>query len=255
MHQMFDTSHAFVVDFYRYAIFEESKRMDNHFSDAPTIPMPAVRPPRGRRRPWLIALVIIGVLLVVSIGAGILGNVMGLPLHPAGKTRQTQTSSAASATQTGQITNAATPSGNPTQSPSPSTRTTPEPASSSTANPVFPNITHGRPHLGGPFSDFVGKYGTPGNQGDGSSENFWTGSDQSIDINVTRNDQGTVTQLDILGSSSWNEQQTQNYCAQFLPDGAVQTSANGNQITYRSSAGKVVLNLQTPSCSFSFARG
>lgn len=228
--------------------------MDNHFSDTPTMPMPVARPFRKRRRSWLIALLIVGTLLVIGIGASILGNIFGLPLLPGSKARQIQATGTVTATQTGQLTNAATPAGSPTQGTSPSAHTTPAPVSTPTPNLALPSVTHGRPHLGGPFSDFVGKYGTPGNQGDGSSQNFWTGSDQSIDINVTRNEQGKVTQLNILGSTSWDAQQTQNYCTQFLPDGAVQASASGNQIQYHSSAGQVMLNLQAPSCSLSFAK-
>ena len=218
----------------------------------PTTPMPVARPPRRRHRPWLIALVIVGIVLVIGIGASILGNVMGLPLIPGSKARQAQATGTATYSQTGQLTSAATPTQNPTGSTTPSSHTAP--AATATPNPALPSVTHNRPHLGGPFSDFIGKYGTPANQGDGSGQNFWTGSDQSIDINVARNEQGKVTQLNVLGSASWNAQQTQNYCAQFLPDGAAQTSTSGNQIEYQSTAGKIVLTLQTPSCSLSFAK-
>lgn len=227
--------------------------MDNHFSDMPTTPMPVARPSRRRRRPWLVALVIVGILLVIGIGAGVLGNVMGLHLIPGSKARQAQATGTATSPQAGQLTSAASPTESPTRSTTPSSHTAP--GATPTPNPALPSVTHNRPHLGGPFSDFIGKYGTPSNQGDGSSQNFWTGSDQSIDINVTRNEQGKVTLLNILGSASWSAQQTQNYCAQFLPDGAAQVSASGNQIEYQSSAGKIVLTLQAPSCSLSFAKG
>src|SRR5262249_49846861 len=117
------------------------------------------------------------------------------------------------------------------------------------------SVTHGRPHLGGPLTDFVGKYGTPDNQGDASGLNFWTGADQSIDLNINSDDQGSVTQVIVLGSSTWTTSQTQSYCQQFLPDGATQTGSSANLLTYSSRAGTVDLKLSsTTSCSISFAR-
>ena len=109
--------------------------------------------------------------------------------------------------------------------------------------------------LGGPLTDFVGKYGAPSNQGDTDGQNFWIGTDQSIDLNVNGNDQGKAEQVTVLGEDTWTTSQTQVYCAQFLPDGAVQSSSSATLITYSSSAGTVDLRLSSASsCSLTFAR-
>ncbi|MGH2509550.1 MAG: hypothetical protein ACRDHZ_19405, partial [Ktedonobacteraceae bacterium] len=122
-----------------------------------------------------------------------------------------------------------------------------------TPTPPLSSVTHGRPHMGGLFSDFVGTYGTPIPQGDSNSQNFLTGPNQTIDLNTMKNEQGIVTQLTILGPNTWNPPQTQNYCIQFLPNSAVQFKTTGNILEYHSSAGDVVLNLQSASvCALSF---
>lgn len=223
--------------------------MDNQFPDQqPTIPIAAIKPLYKRRKFWLSAMAIVGVLLLLGLAASMLvGQTTGLA-HPQ-TSSVPQTTSAPTATQNGQSASTPTPT---TQARATSTATS---TRKPTPTPVYnlPSVTHGRPRLGGPFSDFVGKYGTPTPQGDASSQNFWDGPDQSITISVQRNEQGKVTQINILGAPSWNVQQTQNYCVQFLPDGALQFNATNNQVEYHSSAGDVVLDLQPTSCSLSLA--
>lgn len=229
--------------------------MDNHFPDLATVPMPVAKPPQRRRKPWLIASLIIGVVVLLVIGVSIVGAI--LRLSPSQTGHASNASSTPTALQTGQAANAATPTAKSAQAASTSTSTSTSPAvAAPTPTPEIgqPSATHGRPRLGGPFSDFVGKYGTPGNQGDSSGENFWVGTDQTIDINVARDEQGAVTQLNILGPMSWDTQQAQSYCVQFLPDNAVQFKATSTEIDYHSSAGEVVLTLQAQSCLLSFAR-
>jgi hypothetical protein len=105
------------------------------------------------------------------------------------------------------------------------------------------------------LTDFIGKYGTPSNQGDTSGLNFWTGTDQTIDLNVNGNEQGKAEQVTVLGADNWTTSQTQTYCEQFLPTGAAQTSSSATLITYSSHAGTVDLKLlSASSCSLSFAR-
>lgn len=228
--------------------------MDDHFPNLPTMPMPSVKPPRKRRILWLVVLLIVSLLLVFGIGASILGKILG----PArSQISSTQTIRVGIATQTGQVGATATPTtltapaGTPTQitpTPKPIQRPTPTPT------PPLSSVTHGRPHLGGLFSDFVGAYGTPTDQGDSSSQNFLTGPNQTIEISALKNEQGVVTQLNILGPTSWTSSQTQNYCVQFLPDNTVQFNTSGNITEYHSSAGDVTLQLQSSSvCLLSFA--
>ena len=208
--------------------------------------MPVIRPSPKRRKRGLIAAMIVGVL-VVALCVGVLlvlGNITGKPPSSRASAAARTASTSLATRSSGQQTGTTTPSGKPAHA-SPTA-----PAS----NLARPSTTSGRPHLGGPFSDFVGKYGSPTSQGDGNSQEFWVGPEQTIEISVVRNDQGEVTQLTILGPNTWNAQQTQSYCIQFLPDGATQFQTANNLIEYHSSAGEIVLNLQTTSCTLSFAR-
>lgn len=220
--------------------------MDNHLPDLPTTPVPAIQRPRRGRRPWLLALLALAGLLILCLVVVALGNIIGWPLSPSGRAQGvagTPTTQHGSPGATGSL-------------PPPQATQTPSAAAPHGASPQAgqPGVTYGRPHLGGPFSDFVGKYGPPSGQGDVDSQNFWVGPDQTIDINVLRNAQGMVTQLDVLGPDSWNAQQAERYCVQFLPDKAVQFSATPAQKEYHSSVGTVVLTLQTSSCVLALAR-
>lgn len=218
--------------------------------DLPTMPMPIAQPPRKRRKPWLVVVVIVGVLVVLGLGASLFGKVMG-PANSPQASNTPQPASALTATSANQPTNAVTPAGTATQA---TATVTAAHQPKSTPTPPLSNVSHGRPRLGGPFSDFVGKYGPATPQGDANSQNFWADSAQTIDINVMKNDQGNVTQLNILGPRSWTTQQSISYCTLFLPDQAVQFYATGTLIKYHTSAGDVVLNVQSPSsCLLTFA--
>lgn len=221
--------------------------MNRQFHDLPTTPMPAIKSPRQSRRPWLLAILAVSVLLALGLAVGI---VINLSAPSRSRASHAQPGGTVTAVQSGQTpgTNltTATARAGATSTPNVGVASTPQSGQAST--------THGRPHLGGPFSDFVGKYGIPSSQGDANSQEFWVGPDQAIDINVSQNEQGKVTQIQVLGSDTWNEQQTRSYCMQFLPDGATQFSATNNVIKYHSSAGEIDLNLQTTSCSLSFAQ-
>jgi hypothetical protein len=222
--------------------------MDNHLPDLPTEPVPAVHQPRKRRRPWLLALLGLVGLLILCLVIAIIGSIVGLPISPSGHARGAPGAQGAQPGSPGSAGSSSTPLATQTASP---TATVPPGATPQTGQP---GVTYGRPHLGGPFSDFVGKYGPPTNQGDANSQNFWVGTDQTIDINVLTNALGVVTQLDVLGPDAWNAQQAAGYCVQFLPDKAVQFSATATQREYHSSVGTVVLTLQAHSCLLALAR-
>lgn len=228
--------------------------MENEFPDLPTVPMPAAKPQQKRPKPWLLAVLIAGVLLLL-LGVSIVSTLLRSSSSPASHAKGATSTS--TALQSGQPTGTAIATATSVQATSTAIAAGKHPSTSTpTSTPITgaPSATHGRPHLGGPFSDFVGKYGTPTEQGDGSGENFWVGTDQNIDINVSRSDQGEVTQLNVLGPLSWDAQQAQSYCTQFLPDNAVQYNATSTQINYHSSSGNVVLTLQTQSCLLSISR-
>lgn len=221
--------------------------MHQDFSDKPTTPLPAAKPPHRRRGVRLRVLLLLTLLVVAGLG---IGTILAFVVSS-----HSQASPAVSnAGRTPAVTAAEkTPTAGTNSLSTPSQPTTP--TAGGTAKAGAPSITHGKPHLGGPLTDFVGKYGTPSSQGDVSSASFWVGPSQSIVLNVSSNDQGTVTQIVVIGESAWTGQQTEQYCAQFLPDGAVQKSSSSTLLTYQSSAGTMYLALQaTSTCSLLFAR-
>jgi hypothetical protein len=102
--------------------------------------------------------------------------------------------------------------------------------------------THGTPHIGGPMSDFIGKYGQPVSQGTGNTENFYADSARTILVNVTP--QGPNQQIqgvNVQGQTSWSIDQAKAFCTQFLPSDAVAFNAKDNYANYHSSVGEIVL--------------
>lgn len=106
---------------------------------------------------------------------------------------------------------------------------------------------HGRPHMGGILDDFVAAYGlatktAPDNE---------TFTSDNVQITAYVYKAQVVNQIYIVGPSSWNLYTTLTYCKQFLPPDAVAlTNAVGDRIwvDYSSSLGKVVMQLQVPTC-------
>jgi hypothetical protein len=222
--------------------------MDNHLPELPTEPVPAVHQPRKRRRAWLLALLGLIGLLVLCLVVALSGNLVGSPVSPSGHAKGAQETQSVQQGAPGTAGSLATPP--VTQTAASTAKGTP----GATPQIGRPGVTYGRPHLGGPLSDFVGKYGQPTDQGDAGSQNFWIGADQTIDINVLTNTLGEVTQLTVLGPDTWDAQQAEGYCVQFLPDKAVQVSATATQREYHSSVGTVMLTLQARSCLLALAR-
>ncbi len=160
---------------------------------------------------------------------------------------------------------AATPTptlGNGTCNPAPCSQegTTPAPETpTATATPQA--VTHGRPQIGGLFSDFYGKYGTPHNQGNGNSESWFVSEQPSIAINATPNDAGrvthiSVTELDLNTGDAWDITRMMGYCSQFLPDDAAEapnriTDTGQLWIDYNSSIGQIVELLTSGTCTIS----
>lgn len=224
--------------------------MNKQFSDLPTTPMPVARPPRSRRKLWMLVVFVVCGLVVVGSGVGFV-VMLGVPSHTQARGTTPGAQQTAPVAGNGQATATATALATVASGRS----TTPGVVPTSRPHAGQPGVTHGRPRLGGPLTDFTGKYGAPSSQGDTNSLNFWTGPDQTIDLNVNSNEQGNVAQVTVLGADTWTTTQTQSYCEQFLPDGAVQTGSSSNLITYHSSAGTIDLKLQSAtSCSLSYAR-
>ena len=223
--------------------------MENHLPDLPTASMPTIKPPRKRRKRGLVLALTGGGFLLLCLALGLASFLLRTspsPIGDAQKSDNTQT-----VLQRTQIVRSSPSAFQGTQI---STSSTPTPASSALPQTGQPSATHGRPHLGGPFSDFVGKYGPPNEQGDTSGQNFWIGTDQAIDLNISSDTQGEVTQLAALGPTSWNSQQAEQYCLPFLPNRATQFKATTTQRAYHSDSGDVLLTVQAHSCLLLFAR-
>lgn len=110
--------------------------------------------------------------------------------------------------------------------------------------PSSTTVTRGTPHVGGPISDFVSKYGQPVSQGIENGQNFFGDTSHTIDINArTDNEHQQVTYLAVVGPQSWSESQTKAYCTQFLPSDAQQSNSTADLTNYQSSIGKVVLTM------------
>ncbi len=138
----------------------------------------------------------------------------------------------------------------------PTTKPTPLPTHAS----GFP-ATHGTPLIGGPFSDYVGKYGQPIGQGQPGSYNFQSDTprpDGSLPLgpNVTPNTSGEVVGLTIIADSTdtISFTQAQRNCEKWLPDDAVVFNIAAPYVDYHSSVGEIVMMLNDPGdCVLSIA--
>jgi len=197
------------------------------------------QPPK-KRRTWL--WVVLGVLALLILGC--VGVV-------AIATQGAQTSTPRASTNA-PVTGSTPAAGNtPTATIAPTATPTMEATAMPTPTPTHPAkfpATHGRPHIGGPFSDFVGKYGQPIGQGSGNSYNFQsdtTRPDGSLPPgpNVTPNAAGMVIGLDIVSDSTTTVSfaQARLHCEPWLPSDAVEFNSAPPYIDYHSSVGEIVM--------------
>jgi hypothetical protein len=194
----------------------------NYLEQQLTQPMKA----RRKRRGWLL---LVGVALSIVIIASIVGiSLSFLPQRAA--TPQAQATSA------------------PTQ---------PQPTSASTqAGPIAAStqaITHGVPHLGGPISDFFGKYGPSDDQITGNSATWITDQREKTHVHTLANASGKITSVIVTSGAPWSDAQTKQYCSQFLPSGAQQFKAASDLTFYHSNAGEIVMQLTLASCTMMLA--
>ncbi|MFL5624337.1 MAG: hypothetical protein ACJ788_01940 [Ktedonobacteraceae bacterium] len=119
-----------------------------HPGQAPSPPQ-QITPKKSRRRLWLILSIVGGLLVVSCIGCALLGNL--LPSTAANN--PAPAAQAPTSTPTPTFTTQAT-----TAVP---TATATQPAPTATHATGSSSVTHGTPRLGGPVSDFIGKYGQP----------------------------------------------------------------------------------------------
>ena len=182
-------------------------------------PMPPSPKKKSRKRLWLILAVVV-VVLAIIIGVASQG-------------KSQQPSSTARATQ------------QPTSKPTPKPTVQPTKALA---------VTHGTPRIGGPMSDFYGKYGHPNNQGSVPGSETWILNDQNQTIiDAAPNAGGIVDYVNITNGTAWNNQQMQSYCEQFMPSDASQFNQDGPYIDYHSSVGEIVMELGQASCVITIA--
>jgi hypothetical protein len=115
--------------------------------------------------------------------------------------------------------------------------------STSTRTSATPSA-NGRPFVGGPYSDFVKKYGQPNSIGANGRALFRASSAPQILIGVSPTS-GAVKYTGADGPATWTTQDAFAYCAQFLPNGATQYHSDGQHKYYHSGVGD--LHLDAPS--------
>lgn len=129
------------------------------------------------------------------------------------------------------------------------------PTSVPTATPTSAStqvvVTYGRPRLGGPLSDFVGKYGVPTVEGSFTDGDIEMGP-QTDDNNIVQ----SVTAGPCNNCSSWGLYQARDYCLQFMPPKAVPYKGDGQNlqdlihspIYFSSSIGRIGLTVEPTYC-------
>lgn len=111
--------------------------------------------------------------------------------------------------------------------------------------------THGNPRMGGPITDFAGKYGPSSGSGNGSNQLYWADVAHTIFLAVTPNIIKSVVDIVVSGPDSWDVTVAQNFCAQYLPDDAQEFNNTQGQdpfIDYHSSMGEIVMQLSPITC-------
>ncbi len=183
---------------------------------APQQPTPPIEP-RRKRGSWLL---LVGVAVFIVIIASIIGNSLRSSSQP---TVPPQAQATSAPTQE-------LPTAAPTRA-----------------------VTHGLPKIGGPISDFNGKYGSPDDQGFSNSETWITNQQQRTRIHALADASEKVTSLIVTSGAPWGNVQTKQYCSQFLPPGAQQFNAVSNLTFYHSNAGEIVMQLNPASCTMMLA--
>jgi hypothetical protein len=113
--------------------------------------------------------------------------------------------------------------------------------------------------IGGEYSDFYSKYGTPHNQ-DSSNGETWFVSDQPFIMVAADPDSSgivvhvTVVEEDQTTGDSWPNDQMLSYCMQFMPTDATEFNTVDSIIDYNSSIGEIVVQLGPGSCVISMAQ-
>jgi hypothetical protein len=99
-----------------------------------------------------------------------------------------------------------------------------------------------RPFVGGPYSDFVTKYGQPIRTGADGRAVFRASSSPDVLVSVSPTS-GAVTLLGAAGPTSWTDQDTLTFCAQFLPKEATEYRSVGKNKYYHSKVGDLHLDV------------
>ncbi len=131
-----------------------------------------------------------------------------------------------------------------------STPTKEKPTSMPTSQPTHTiKPTQGTPTIGGPLSDFYGKFGNPTTTGVDNSPTWIVDQDQQTLVNARADAQGRVTAVLVTSGANWSNQQTKQYCSQFLPSDARQFNTVSNLFDYHSNVGDIAMQLEPASCT------
>lgn len=118
-----------------------------------------------------------------------------------------------------------------------------------------------RPFVGGPYADFVVRYGEPyltvtSTTLTGGQAMFTADDDSSIVFKVCPTS-GNVSLLTATGPASWTDDEELAFCGRFLPKDATQTERATKYQTFHSSVGDLRLNLPrdgTGSCELTIVQ-
>lgn len=197
--------------------YQHMPRPDGPPPGYPPYPQPPQRPQTKLSPFWRAVVIACGVLILACAACGVIGSM---------------TKSSTNTTTTTQ----SAPTQQPTVASTPTVKTATQSAQK-TGNTTFA-ATHGKPHVGGLFSDFIGKYGQPGATTK-QLYNFYTGDNQSITVSAQVSGE-KVTQVLVNGQDTWSKADTTTYCAQFNPDDATQATKTdgpaGTTILYDSAS-------------------
>ena len=114
------------------------------------------------------------------------------------------------------------------------------------------NNSQAHPFVGGPYADFVARYGEPyltapsTTLTDGQAM-FTSDGDSSVVFKVSPTS-GNVSLLVATGPASWTDQDAMAFCKQFLPVGATKTDAATSHQTFHADVGDLRLDVAAAAC-------
>lgn len=109
------------------------------------------------------------------------------------------------------------------------------------------SVTTGRPHVGGPLSDFPGAYGQPWRCS--VPDVKWILQDYTLDMRISL----TVSKVTVmaLAGTTWDARTQQRRCDQYLPDNVTFLKSDGATVYYNAPIGTVMVVQMVNACTLS----